>query len=435
MQDVKMPQLGQSVEEASIIEWFKAEGDSVQEGERLFSIQTDKAEIECESTASGVVRKILVAPDVTVPILTVVALVGGSDEPLPDLEQYKIDVEPNAETAVATEASRATAATRTTTTSATMAVSGTAPVSPRARARAEELGVDTAFVAGSGADGRIVEADVLAYAERVGPSKVTSTARRLARARGVDPAAVQGTGPRGKVMKADVATATSAAAVAVPAGRGVPLSPMRRIIARRMCESLFSAPHYFVTIEADMTAAHAFRESCTGFRLSQNDLVAWAAALALAECPAVNARWLGDAIEQVGDINLGIAVALDDGLIVPVVKRVQTLSLEAFHLAAEGLIEKARAGRLQPDEYTGNTFTISNMGALGVDEFTAIINPPDSAILAVGEIKDRPVVVAGEIVVRPIVKLTLSSDHRVVDGAVAANFLSVLKKKLEEAAF
>ncbi len=447
MHEIKMPQMGQSVEEASIVQWFKKEGDPVEKGEPLASIQTDKAEIEYESPESGVLRKILVEPDELVPVMTVIALVGEADEPLPDLSSYGVDGGASAPPAPAAEAAPAPVEPAVPAAPAPTD-GGRQPVSPRARAKARELGVDPAQAKGSGVGGRVVEADVVALAESGAAVKASPTARRVAEAEGVDLAAVAGTGPRGKVMKADVlraapapeaapAPAEAPAATPLPAGdvKRIPLSPMRRVIAQRMGESKFSAPHYYVTVEVDMAAAVTFRTGIGTFKPSFNDLVVRATARAIQKFPQVNVRWAGDAIEQIADINLGVAVALPNGLIVPVLKRAQDMSLQDINRATRELSEKARTGKLTPDDYTGNTFTISNLGGFGVDHFTAIINQPDSAILAVGQIKDRPVVIDGGIHVRPIMKLTLSSDHRVIDGAVAAQFMGTLKQILEAADF
>ena len=264
---------------------------------------------------------------------------------------------------------------------------------------------------------------------------------------GIAATGITGTGIGGKITKSDVgqALAKPAAAIvpsAAPAmtpgdtsPRRIPLTPMRRIIAERMSASKYSAPHYYVTVEVDMKGAKEFRARNKAFKASFNDLVLFATARALREFPNVNARWLGDAIEQGGDINLGVAVALPAGLMVPVIRQAHLLSLEGLCAAARALAEKAQTGKLLPDDYQGNTFTVSNLGAYGVDHFTAIINQPDSAILAIGQIKDRVVVIDGGMHIRPIMKLTLSSDHRVVDGAVAAQFMGRLKAILEEAAF
>lgn len=435
MHEVKLPQMGQSVEEASIVQWLKAEGDKVERGEPIVSIQTDKAEIECESPAAGVVRKILLQPDVTVPVMTVIALVGEADEPLPDLEQYRVSAPGVASAETETSVATPEPVAQTVAPASGFAASAglvDVPASPRARRRAEALHVNPKLAKGSGVGGRIMEDDVEAYAASVADISITPTAKRLAESKGIDIARVKGTGPGGKITKEDIENATPARAAGE--SKQVPLSPMRRIIAQRMSESKFSAPHYYVTVEVDMAAAATFRTEYPS-KLSYNDLVMRATAVALTEWPAVNARWHGDAIEEVGDINLGFAVALPTGLIVPVVRQVQRLSLDELSTACKALAEKARNGKLLPDDYSGSTFTISNLGGFGVDQFTAIINQPDSAILAVGQIKDRPVVIDGGIHVRPIMKLTLSSDHRVIDGAVAAQFMGCLKGKLETARF
>lgn len=438
MHEIKMPQMGQSVEEASIVQWLKKEGERVEKGEPLASIQTDKAEIEYESPESGVLRKILVEPDTYVPVMTVIALIGEADEPLPSVAGASSATGAPASTvspvAAAPQAPAAVPASPSASTSGHGA-------SPRARAKAAELGVDVSAIEGTGAGGRVMEADVLAQFDTAA-IKATPTARRVAANAGVALSQIAGTGPHGKVMKADVAAHVSAEAVpphppAMPSGetRRVPLSPMRKIVAKRMVESKFSAPHYYVTVEVDMAAAVAFRNVMTQLKPSFNDLVMRATARAIQKFPQVNARWMGDAIEEVADIHLGFAVALPKGLIVPVVKKVQDLSLQDITRACKELTEKARTNRLTPDEYSGSTFTISNLGAFGVDHFTAIINQPDSAILAVGQIKDRVVVIDGGIHIRPIMKLTLSSDHRVIDGAVAAQFMGALKSILEAADF
>ncbi|MCX5759464.1 MAG: dihydrolipoamide acetyltransferase family protein [Candidatus Hydrogenedentes bacterium] len=432
MHEVKMPQMGQSVEEASIVTWFKKEGDRVNAGEPLFSIQTDKAEVECEAPASGVLRKILLEPDVMVPVLTVVALIGEPDEVLPAECDMRSPKSERADAPSASVPESAVAVPKPPTPSPQPQA-----ISPRAKARAAERGVDLASVTGTGALGRIMEADVLGAPTGV---KASPTARRVAANAGVNLASVEGTGIGGKVMKADVAAASKPQPAPAPStptagGRRIPLSKMRRIIAKRMCESKFAAPHYYITVEIDMAAAKAFRSSFKAFKVSYNDLVLYATVKTLREFPNVNAKWLGDAIEEVADINLGVAVALPAGLIVPVLQQAQNLSLEGLAVACKTLVEKARNGKLLPDDFAGNTFTVSNLGPFGVDHFTAIINQPDSAIIAVGAMKDRVVAIEGGIHIRPIMKLTMSSDHRVIDGAVAAQFMKRLKEIMEAADF
>ncbi|MCF6285415.1 MAG: 2-oxo acid dehydrogenase subunit E2 [Candidatus Hydrogenedentes bacterium] len=446
MHEIKLPQLGQSVEEAEITQWLKKEGDAVEQGEPIFTIQTDKAEIEAESTASGILRKILIPEEVEVPVLTVVALVGDADEALPDLAQYAVDGGGEAApVSEATENSAPAAAAESAPASTTAEVPAAAPggaMSPRARSTAQRLNVDPAFLSASGPEGRVIEEDVLAYDAKRGSVRSTPTARRVAREAGIDITTVAPGSTTGRIAKDDVVAAASSKPVAASApaaqplsGETTPLSPMRRIIAERMVASKFDAPHFYVTIEVDMKESVAYRGALPNFKPSFNDLVMRATARAIQAFPTVNSRWLGDAIESRDTINLGFAVAMAEGLIVPVVKDIQTKSLQDINRDCKALAEKARTGKLVPDDYAGNTFTVSNLGAFGVDSFTAIINQPDSAILAIGQIKDRVVVIDGGMVVRPIMKLTLSSDHRVIDGSVAAQFMGHLKTLLETADF
>ena len=430
MHEILLPKMGQTVEEAEIVQWFKQEGDLVEAGEPLFSIQTDKAEVECEATASGVLRKILVPAGQEVPVLTAVAYVGEADEAIPE-GAAAAPVAASTQAAAEAPADAPPAAPAPATPAAQQG--DRAFVSPRARKAAQAQGVDPASIQGSGVLGRVLEKDVLAQ----GAVKASPTAKRVAQRDGVDLSQISGSGIGGKIMKADVLGGASptpqAAPVQAPEG-AQPLTPMRRIIAERMCASKFQAPHYYVTVEVDMSAAKAFRAGLA-FKASYNDLVLAAAVKALRDYPAVNVQWAGDAIITKPDVNLGMAVALPTGLIVPVIPQAQNLSLEGLCAQTKLLAQKAQTGKLLPDDYMGNTFTVSNLGAFGVDHFTAIINQPDSAILAVGQMKDRPVVVNGGIFIRPIMKLTLSSDHRVVDGALAAQFMGRLKEILETAAF
>ncbi len=441
MQEIKLPQLGQSVEEASIIEWLKSEGDQVAQGEPICSIQTDKAEIEVESTATGVLRKILVDPGQTVPVLSVIALVGGADEPLPDLSKYQLaDSAPAAQPREAGTDRQAVAVAEKAVQNAVSAGpggdGGRGLVSPRARKRAEELHVPVAVLRGTGPDGRVVESDVLDYAAGIADVKITPTARRLAVVRSVDITGVTGTGKGGKITKSDIEKAEPVSSRGPSASQGerVPLTPMRSVIAKRMTESKFTAPHYYVTVEVDMhNATERFRRKDSAFRPSFNDLVIAAVVKGLGEHREINAAWDGDTVIIRPDINIGVAVALPAGLIVPVLKGAQHMSLEQINAGCRALVEKAREGKLLPDDYTGNTFTVSNLGVFGVDDFTAIINQPDSAILAVGRIKQRPVVIDGGIYIRPVMKMTMSSDHRVIDGAMAARFMGRVKEILETA--
>jgi pyruvate dehydrogenase E2 component (dihydrolipoyllysine-residue acetyltransferase) len=441
MHEVKLPQLGQSVEEAAIVAWLKQEGEDVATGEPLFSVQTDKAEIEVESPAEGVLRKILVQPDLEVPVLTAVALIGTADEDLPDLSQYEAAQPEKAPAAEAdTPAEPAAARTVTPAVPVQSAAGPAAAISPRAQRRADLLGVNPALATGSGVGGRVMEADVEALAEKLKAIRITPTARRLAEEKGLDITTLTGTGASGAITKEDVLKAPvgarPAAAHAVPSGevRTIPLTPMRKIIAQRLSDSMYTAPHYYLTMEIDMGAAMAFREA-SAFRPSYDAMVICAVSRAVAEAPQVNARWGGDAIQELGDVNVGFAVALPTGLVVPVVRQAQAKTVQAIHADCTALVDKARTNRLTPDDYSGNTLTISNLGVFGVDHFTAIINSPDSAILAIGQIKEKPVVIDGGIHIRPMMNITMSSDHRVIDGAVAAQFMRALRTNLEAADF
>ena len=436
MHEIVLPKLGQSVEDAEIVQWLKQEGDPVEVGEPIFTIQTDKAEIECESTASGVLLKILAPAGSERPVLSVVALVGEAGESLPDLAQYGADAPAPAPASAPAEQLPTTS---TLSTAPATPSSGSSAVSPRARCAAEAQGIDPSTLQGSGAGGRVIEADVLALGVAAA-ARMTPVARRMAENAGLDTSGLEGTGTGGKITKADVARAASGAPIpaaaetpsSLPAGvQRVPLTPMRRIIAERMAASKYSAPHYYITVEVDMIACKKFRAGLKTFKASFNDLVLYATARALREFPNVNAQWAGDAVNQMPDVNLGMAVALPTGLIVPVIRQAQNLSLEGLCAKSKELATKAQTGKLLPDDYQGNTFTVSNLGAFGVDHFTAIINQPDSAIIAVGQIKDRVVAENGGIHIRPIMKLTISSDHRVVDGALAAQFMGRLKQILE----
>lgn len=443
MHEIKLPQLGQTVEEATITQWLKKEGDTVAVGDVLFTVQTDKAEIECESTAAGVLRKILVPEGVEKPVLSVVALVGGADEALPEMAGETPAATGAKDTSQPAPApthadNKPTAVVPASSIQNPKSAIQNAGVSPRARKAAAAKGIDPATLAGTGPGGRVVEADVLAAkapAKAADPKALeelrallklnTPTARRLAREAGVDIDALLSSLSSGASKPVGKPEAPAKAP-----GR-YPLTPMRRVIATRMAESKYSAPHFYVTVEVDMKAAADLRKKAEGFKPSYNDLIIAATARALRAYPQVNSRWLGDAYEIVQDINIGVAVALEDGLIVPVLRNADALSLQQISEGCKMLAEKARKNKLLPDDYSGNTFTISNLGAFGVDHFTAIINQPDGAILAVGRVADQVVAHNGGIHIRPRMKMTLSSDHRIIDGAVAAQFMAKLKAELE----
>ena len=431
--EVILPKLGQTMEEGTIVEWLKQEGEPVQRGEVLFMVETDKATLEVEATARGFLRKILVPTGQTVSVLTVVALVTKT--PDEDISAYKPRFEvPGFRFQVAE------AAQPTTFKPETVKPETRIFASPRARRLAREKGVDLALVTGTGPNGRIVERDVLAYLDS--QPKATPTAVKTAATLGVDLAAVSGTGVSGRVMKADV---TAAAQPVLPAEKSavesVPLTGLRRIIAERMATSAHTAARVTLVTEADATAFVEAREQLEadvadewGFAPGYNDLLGLIVARALREFPYMNARLSADgqAIERLSAINLGMAVDTERGLLVPVIRNADQKGLRAFGAELRALVERARGGKSLPDDLAGGTFTITNLGMHEVDAFTPIINPPEAAILGVGRIQPKPVVRDGEIVVRQMWTLSLAFDHRVVDGAPAARFLQRIKQLIED---
>ena len=430
--EVILPKLGQTMEEGTIVEWVKQEGDPIQRGEVLFMVETDKATLEVEASARGFLRKILVPVGQTVSVLTVVALITRmADEDITAYEpQFRVpDSEFQADEAAQPEAFKPE----------TLKPETRIFASPRARRLAREKGVDLALVTGSGPNGRIVERDVLAYLDS--QPKATPTAVKAAASLSVDLAAISGTGVSGRIMKADV---TAAAQPALPAEElaveSVPLTGLRRIIAERMATSARETARVTLVTEADATAFVEVREQLKatvteewGFAPGYNDLLGIIVARALREFPYVNARLSADeqAIERLSAVNLGMAVETERGLLVPVIRDAHQKGLRAFGAELRELVERARAGKSLPDDLTGGTFTITNLGMYDIDALTPIINPPEAAILGVGRIQSKPVVCDGEIVARQMWMLSLAFDHRVVDGAPAARFLQRIKQLVE----
>lgn len=459
-----LPALGQTMEEGTITQWFKAEGDSVQKGEALYEVMTDKVNMEVEATEAGVLRKILAPADTTVPINSPVAILGGADEDISPL------LGGGAEAPFTPENGRGTAKeAEAPTPSEEDNVAESMPIaprpaleapgrvfaSPRARRYAVEYGVDINALAGrgTGVDGRVVETDVVAFYEEQQAQKKTQRAsplaQRVAAAHGVSVAEVPGSGPGGKVTQEDVRrliepttpTAPDAGRPRTDAGATViKLTGMRKMVADAVARSAATAPHVTLTMPVDMSEATRFRqqilpaiEKTHGVRVSFTDIIAKAAARALLDHPALNSTLQGDQITQYTSVHLGIAVSLGTaGLIVPVVRDVQAKSLGEFSTALKSLVAKAREGKLASDEVTGGTFSITNLGTTGVTQFNPIINPPQTAIVGVCTITDTLVPVAGQPQVRPIMNLCLSFDHRVTDGAPAAAFLARLKEILEQ---
>lgn len=409
---VHMEALSPTMEEGQVVKWLKEEGDAVAQGDILAEIETDKATMELVARGEGVLRKVFVAEGAAAPVGDVIAVIGAEDEDIAALvESLGAPAKPAPAPAPEAEPAGATAVAAPTAVATPTAPAPTVPTP----------------------GGRI---------------KASPVARRLAGELGVDLAAVSGSGPNGRVIKRDVEAAAVAAPVAVAATpalpdtefEDIPLSQMRKTVARRLSESLGPVPHFFLTVDVDMTRALQARVgvnellAARGAKASLNDMVIKAAAVALTHHTDCNAWWQGSFIRRFNRVHMGIAVAVPDGLITPVVRDAHAKGLGQISTEIRELAGRAREKKLQPHEYTGSTFSISNLGMFGIEEFTAVINPPEAGIIAVGAVEERPVVLDGEVVVQPRMKVTMSCDHRVIDGAQGARFLATLKSFLEEPA-
>lgn len=440
-QIVLMPKLGQTVEESTIVKWHKTAGDTVKKGDILFEIETDKAVLECESFYDGTLLKILVAEEETVPVQSVVAYIGEPGEEVPDVPVAP-EVKLNKKELPATvakpepvEQKKAAPAVEVATAplvAPAPIVNSTAPaklfVSPRAKALVKSKVVKAENIAGSGPNGRIVEKDVLAYLEQTGYNdlRIAPAAKRLAADSDVDILDVTGTGDKGRIMVRDVETTI--------AEQPQVMSKMRQIIANRLAQSFGQIPHFYVTTSIDMTDLLAYRKELKTkeLNLSVTTFILEAVVMSLEEFPIVNSSTDGRTVRWHSNVDLGVAVSLEKGLVVPVVKGAQTLTMDELQSQMKGLSEKARIGRLMPDQMSGSTFTVSNMGMFDVENFSAIINPGEGGILAVSSTLPQAVVIDGEIKIRSMMKITLSADHRTVDGTKGAEFVKAIKSKLED---
>ncbi len=400
MTEVIMPKMGDGMEEGTLLEWLKKDGEKVRSGEIIGTIQTDKATLELESPGSGALTGFLIKPGETVPVGVPIALLLKDGEAVPanwgsgsatPAAEVEIAATPELVASVASSPAPVSA--------------GRSKASPLAKKIATELGVDLSVLAGTGPGGRIVEKDVRDAA---------------------------GTAP------APVAVKTTAPVQVVASGQDtkVPLNRLRQIIAQRTSHSKQTVPHFYVTVEVDLERINALRELFEdeeSGKVSVNDFVVKACARALADMPEANATFQGDSVIRYAAIHVGIAAAVDDGLLVPVVKDVQGKSLRQISTEVKELVKKAREGKLHPDEMSGSTFSISNMGMLNVDSFSAIINEPNAGIIAIGTARKRVVCdqETDEIEVRTRMNITGSFDHRVLDGAVGAKFINVVKDYLE----
>ena len=445
---IVMPQMGYDMQEGTVVRWHKNEGDPVARGDVIADIETDKATVEFEAFTSGVLRKIVAQEGVVIPVGELIAVITAFDEPLPDdlldepstseaSPQAPIETRDQGENSVAADPASATPP----------ALDGEVRASPIARRLGRERGLDLTRIMGTGPGGRIVEADVLAHQETpevaaaiAGEVKASPIAKRLARERGLDLVHITGTGPGGRIVEADVLAfqevLPTQALVPEAADQRVDLSRMRQTIARVTSDSKREAPHFYVTADMNMTKAMELRRDINDAaareqRVSVNDLMIRACSLALGRYPKFNASFRGDHLQMNASINVGIAIALEAGLIVPGINGCENKSLLEVAAASTDLISRANSGTLRNEEYSGATFSISNLGMFDVDSFAAIIYPPHAAVLAVGAVKEQPVARDGQLVVAQVMKATLSVDHRVADGAEAAQFLMELKRLLE----
>jgi len=409
---IRMPKLSDTMTEGVIAEWHKKEGDEIKSGDLLADIESDKATMEFESYEDGVLLHIGVATGDKAPVNAILAIVGEKGEDVSALLAAESTPSAEPESSPAEEAAPEVAAP--------------AP-SPQASTAPAPVAVPVAASASS-TGGRI---------------KASPLAKKMAQEKGIDIAQIPGSGEGGRIVRRDVEgfNASSAPASSGASHGGMVesfteenVSQMRGVIARRLAESKFSAPHFYLTMDIDMGAAMSARKAINAsgdVRISFNDMVVKACAMALKKHPKVNSSWLGDRIRYNEHVHIGIAVAVDEGLLVPVVRFADAKGMQVIGEEVKDYATRARSKKLQPHEWEGNTFTISNLGMFGIEEFTAIINPPDACILAVGGIKSVPVVKDGEVVPGNVMKVTLSCDHRVVDGATGSEFLMTLKGFLE----
>jgi pyruvate dehydrogenase E2 component (dihydrolipoamide acetyltransferase) len=435
---ITMPKLGQSEEVGTLIRWRKRVGDAVAKGDILFEIETDKAVLEVENFFEGTLLKIVVQEGTTVPINTTVGFVGDPGEAIPETVAPAPEPRRAEAPSVSIEAPRPPVRHVGAVVVAAQGQPQGLPlrepapevfrISPRAAKLARESAINPSPIVGTGPYGRIVERDVKNYLESKDyyQLRITPAAKRLAAKENIDILSLRAENGPGRITVASIERAISE--------KPQPMSRMRQVIASRLTESFTTTPHFFVTVAVDMTELVNFRSElkAQGASYTVTDFILKAVALSLVEFPIVNSSTDGKTVRWHSKVHLGLAVNLEQGLVVPVIRDADELSLAELHDCATALAAKARAGKLTPDEMGGSTFTISNMGMLDIENFTAIINPGESAILAVSSTLKQPAVKDGQIVVRDIMKMTLSSDHRIIDGTTAAKFANAIKQKLEE---
>jgi len=424
--EIKMPQLGLTMTEGTVTQWFKKIGEAISQGELLFEVSTDKITNQIESTATGVLLEIRTPEGAAAPVQAVVAIIGAAGEVVPSAEASaaKTDV---AETVAVPAIASAIPGSKSAATG-----DGWVKASPAARKLARDRNIDLSLVTATGPEGRVVERDIEAFSQsRPSAVKTSPLAAKLAEDLGVD---LSGIAKEGRIMAADVSASAKPPTAAAPPKK-VQIAGIRKVIAERMSQSWKTAPHVHLTVEVDMTAALALKDKLTGAsgqKASVTEIVIKCAAQALTEFPVVNAGIDGNQIVYHETVNIGVAVSIDNGLIVPVVRDAANRSLREIRAAVVELGAKARSGKLLPDEISGGTFTVTNLGMFGSDHFTPIINPPESAILAVCRTVEKPVAVGGQVVVRPMCNFILGFDHRLIDGAVGAQFMARFRELIEQ---
>ncbi|MAN48950.1 MAG: pyruvate dehydrogenase complex dihydrolipoamide acetyltransferase [Gemmatimonadetes bacterium] len=406
---VHMEALSPTMEEGQLVQWLKSEGDEISSGDILAEIETDKATMELVARGDGILRKIFLDAGGVSVVGAVIAVIAAADEDISDIEGSSDGN--GTQQALPEESS-----------------TGTEPVAPEEpeAATTPEITADT---------------------QGTGSVKASPLARRLATEMGVDLLTIKGSGPGGRVVKRDLEGAKTAVSKAAATTtwtpeeneyEDLPTSQMRKSIAKRLVTSIGPVPTFYLTVEVDMNRVIGARESMNnmleedGYRISVNDIVLKAVAAALRQHPNCNAQWHDSFVRRFNAVHLGVAVAIDEGLITPVIRNAHAKGIMQIAAEVRELAGRARTKKLMPDEYTGSTFSVSNLGMFGIQEFTAIINPPEAGILAVGGIEETPLVVNGEVKVCPRMRITMSCDHRVIDGAQGARFLATLKSMLEE---
>ncbi|MGM8213441.1 dihydrolipoamide acetyltransferase family protein [Virgibacillus sp. W0430] len=436
--EIFMPKLSSTMEVGTLLQWLKEEGDPVEVGEPLFEIMTDKINIEVESYEEGILLKRYFEVDDEVPINTVIGYIGEADEEVPDRPPASNAEE---EAVVQPEAAKAEDVTPDQTKAIEATDDGKVRATPAARKTALDNAVELHAISGTGPKGRIHKQDVTEYV-KANEVLITPLAEKMARSHQLDISSITGTGVRGKIGKEDVeayiAAQTASQTGSVNEGERIKLKGLRKAVADKMVESTRSIPHVTLTTEVDMSHVIAIRknllpvvEEQTGFRLSFTEIIMKTTAYTLTKFPKLNASLRDNEIILNKNVNIGLAVAVENGLIVPSIQNADQKGLAELTMESKELGKKARESKLTPAEMTGSTFTISNLGMYAIDAFTPIINPPETAILGVGRINEKPVVVDQAIEIRPMMVLSLSFDHRAIDGAPAAEFLTVLKESLE----